>query len=119
MTRVFTGTSRCAALAWLIAAAVACDVPVQGQEAASQPQPPPEVQRLVELMQAPEKVRTLMQDPAKMLEVMESLQSEKVQDYLSDPNNLRELMRGVDLLKIQEAMREVDPAQVRIAMFMG
>jgi hypothetical protein len=103
-----------------VAVAIAClSGRLWAQQEAPQDQPPPEVQRLIDLMQSPEKVRGLMQEPAKILEVMQSLESPKVQEYLRDPQHVAELMSKVDLLKVQEAMREIDPARVREAMFLG
>lgn len=89
---------------------------VGGRWANAQDAPPAGVQRLTELMQDPDKLQATMSDPAKLQELMQTVDTDEVRQYLSDPEHLRQLMQNVDPEKMRAAMQNIDPAQVRKAM---
>src|SRR3954464_11592208 len=108
---------RCVAVAWFTAVTVLC---VGGRWALAQEAPaaapPAGGQRRREFMQDPDKLQATISDPAKLQELMQTVDTDEVRQYLSDPDHLRQLMQNVDPEKMRAAMANIDPAQVRKAM---
>jgi hypothetical protein len=87
------------------------------QDAADEPlpPPPPEVQKLIDLAKEPDRLREALSDPAKIQQLMDSMESDVVRDFFRDPRRVQQLMREIDPLAVMQAMRAVDFTKVRQA----
>lgn len=112
---------RGASLFLVVAAATLGMATAVAQDAADDgplPPPPPEVQRLLELVKDPDRLREATSDPEKIQQLMASMETDAVREFMSDPRRVQQLMREVNPLQIAEAMRAVDFAKVRVAALM-